>query len=181
MDRYEFLPMGRRRPWVIGAQLGLSLSLLALILIENPAEQIGLLMLIGVLINSFAATQDVAVDGMSIDLTAVREQGRLNAFMSFGKAVGWSVTAAISGVLLTTLGMKATAILAAAIASIAAPACQRPASREPRGHASASSRWSVFGGNSGRYLQYIRSIVSNRGDHDQSQQQYNYAVNGCAN
>ncbi len=26
MDRYEFLPMGRRRPWVIGAQLGLSLS-----------------------------------------------------------------------------------------------------------------------------------------------------------
>ena len=119
MDRYKFLPMGRRRPWVIGAQLGLSLSLLALMLIENPAEQVGLLMMIGVLINSFAATQDVAVDGMSIDLTPVREQGRLNAFMSFGKAVGWSVTAAVSGVLLTTLGMKATAILAAAVAGIA--------------------------------------------------------------
>jgi hypothetical protein len=88
MDRYEFLPMGRRRPWVIGAQLGLSLSLLALMLVENPVEQIGLLMLIGVLINSFAATQDVAVDGMSIDLTPVREQGRLNAFMSFGKGRG---------------------------------------------------------------------------------------------
>ena len=56
MDRYEYLSMGRRRPWVIGAQLGLTLSLLALMLIENPAEQIGLLMLIGVLINSFAAT-----------------------------------------------------------------------------------------------------------------------------
>ena len=73
MDRFEFLPMGRRRPWVIGAQLGLSLSLLSLMLIENPAEQIALLMLIGVLINSFAATQDVAVDGMSIDLTPMRE------------------------------------------------------------------------------------------------------------
>jgi len=118
MDRYEFLPMGRRRPWVIGAQLGLSLSLLALMLIEHPAEQIGLLMVIGVIINSFAATQDVAVDGMSIDLTPVREQGRLNAFMSFGKAVGWSVTAAVSGLLLTTLGMKATAILAAVVAGI---------------------------------------------------------------
>ncbi|NOR35832.1 MAG: MFS transporter, partial [Woeseiaceae bacterium] len=88
MDRYEFLPMGRRRPWVIGAQLGLSLSLLALMFVERPAEQIGLLMLIGVLINIFAATQDVAVDGMSIDLTPVREQGRLNAFMSFGKTIG---------------------------------------------------------------------------------------------
>jgi PAT family beta-lactamase induction signal transducer AmpG len=118
MDRYEFLPMGRRRPWVIGAQLGLSLSLLALMLVERPAEQIGLLMMIGVLINSFAATQDVAVDGMSIDLTPIREQGRLNAFMGFGKAVGWSVTAAASGVLLTTFGMKTTAIVAAAVAGL---------------------------------------------------------------
>ena len=118
MDRYEFLAMGRRRPWVLGAQLGLTLSLLALTLVERPAEQIGLLMLIGVIINSFAATQDVAVDGMSIDLTPVREQGRLNAFMSFGKAIGWSSTAAVSGILITSLGLKATAIVAAAVASL---------------------------------------------------------------
>jgi len=118
MDRFEFLSMGRRRPWVIAAQLGLSLSLLALMLIENPAEQIGLLMLVGVLINSFAATQDVAVDGMAIDLTPVNEQGRLNAFMSFGKAIGWSVTAAISGILLVSVGMKVTAIVASVVAAI---------------------------------------------------------------
>ncbi|MDH3615963.1 MAG: MFS transporter [Gammaproteobacteria bacterium] len=119
MDRYEFLPMGRRRPWVLGAQLGLSLSLLALMLIERPAEQIGLLMIIGVLINSFAATQDVAVDGMSIDLTPVREQGRLNAFMSFGKSIGWASTAAVTGVLLTTFGLGTTAIIAAAVSALA--------------------------------------------------------------
>lgn len=118
MDRYQYLPMGRRKPWVLGAQLGLTLSLLALMLIENPAEQIGLLMLIGVLINSFAATQDVAVDGMSIDLTPVNEQGRLNAFMSFGKAVGWSITAAVSGVLLVNFGMKTTAIVASVVAGL---------------------------------------------------------------
>ena len=117
MDRYEFLPMGRRRPWVIAAQLGLSLSLLALMLVENPAEQIGLLMLVGVLINSFAATQDVAVDGMSIDLTPTREQGRLNAFMSFGKAMGWASTSAVSGVMLVTVGLKATAIFASVVAA----------------------------------------------------------------
>jgi len=119
MDRYEFLPMGRRRPWVLGAQLGLSLSLLALVFIERPAEQIGLLMLIGMLINSFAATQDVAVDGMSIDLTPVREQGRLNAFMSFGKTIGWAATAAVTGVLLTSVGLKTTAIAASAVAALA--------------------------------------------------------------
>ncbi len=118
MDRYEFLPMGRRRPWVIAAQLGLSVSLLALMLIEDPVEQIKLLMLIGVLINCFAATQDVAVDGMSIDLTPTREQGSLNAFMSFGKAIGWAATAAVSGVMLVTWGMKVTAIVAAAVSGV---------------------------------------------------------------
>ncbi|HSM30372.1 MAG TPA: MFS transporter, partial [Woeseiaceae bacterium] len=119
MDRYEFLPMGRRRPWVLGAQLGLAISLLALMFIERPAEQIGLLMLVGMLINSFAATQDVAVDGMSIDLTPVREQGRLNAFMSFGKTIGWAATAAVTGVLLTNFGLATTALVAAAVAALA--------------------------------------------------------------
>jgi len=116
MDHYEFLPMGRRRPWVLVAQLGLTLSFFGLVFVENPAEQIGLLMLLGVLINVFAATQDVAVDGMSIDLTPVEEQGRLNAFMAFGKAVGWSLTAAVSGVLLVNFGLGVTAMVAAAVA-----------------------------------------------------------------
>jgi PAT family beta-lactamase induction signal transducer AmpG len=118
MDRYEFLPMGRRRPWVLAAQLGLALSLLALMLIEQPTEQMGLLMLIGFVVNSFAATQDVAVDGMAIDLTPLREQGRLNAFMSFGKAIGWSATAAVSGVLLETFGLGVAAIVASIGAGI---------------------------------------------------------------
>jgi PAT family beta-lactamase induction signal transducer AmpG len=118
MDRYKFLPMGRRRPWIIGAQLGLSLAFLALASIERPLEQMSMLMLIGVLINSFAATQDVAVDGMAIDLTPVREQVRLNAFMSFGKAMGWAATAAVSGVLLVTFGLTVTALVASAIAGL---------------------------------------------------------------
>jgi PAT family beta-lactamase induction signal transducer AmpG len=112
MDRFQYPAMGRRRPWVLGAQLGLSLSLLALMLVDDPANQMGTLMLVGILINIFAATQDVAVDGMAIDLTPVNEQGRLNAFMSFGKAAGWSIAAAVSGVLLVTFGMKVTAIVA---------------------------------------------------------------------
>ena len=106
IDRFQFPAMGRSRPWVLGAQLGLSLSLLSLMIVEDPVSQIGTLMLIGELINSFAATQDVAVDGIAIDLTPVNEQGRLNAFMSFGKAAGWSITAAVTGSLLVTFGLS---------------------------------------------------------------------------
>jgi PAT family beta-lactamase induction signal transducer AmpG len=56
----------------------------------------------------------VAVDGMSIDLVPLEEEGRLNAFMSFGKAVGWAVTSAVTGTLLVAYGIKVTALVCAA-------------------------------------------------------------------
>jgi len=118
MDRFQFLAMGRRRPWVLGAQLGMTLSFFGLVLVDNPVEQIGLLTVLGLLINVFAATQDVAVDGMAIDVTPVDEQGRLNGFMVFGKAIGWGVTSAVSGTMLVTFGMGVTAIAAAAVQTI---------------------------------------------------------------
>lgn len=118
MDRYQFLPMGRRRPWVLGAQLGMTLSFFGLILVDNPVEQIGLLMILGLLINVFAATQDVAVDGMAIDVTPVNEQGRLNGFMVFGKAIGWGITSAVTGTMLVKFGLGVTAIAAAAVQTV---------------------------------------------------------------
>lgn len=113
MDHFEFLPMGKRRPWVIGAQFGMVLSLLSLMILQDPVAQISLLTTIGFTINAFTATQDVAVDGMSIDLVPLEEEGRLNAFMSFGKAVGWAVTSAVTGTLLVVYGMKVTALVCA--------------------------------------------------------------------
>lgn len=118
MDHFEYLPMGARRPWVIGAQFGMVVSLLALAWLDDPAAQIGALTAIGFLINAFTATQDVAVDGMSIDLVPLEEEGRLNAFMSFGKAVGWAVTSAATGSLLVLFGIKVTAVVCGAGAAV---------------------------------------------------------------
>ncbi len=111
MDHFEYLPMGKRRPWVLAMQAGMVLSLLALGWVDDPANQVGLLSALGFLVNSFTASQDVAVDGMSIDLVPIEEEGRLNAFMSFGKAVGWAVTSAVTGTLLVVFGMKVTALV----------------------------------------------------------------------
>lgn len=118
MDRFAYRPMGGRRPWVLGAQFGLVLSLLALTTIHDPIAQIGLLTTLGVVINTFTATQDVAVDGMAIDLVPESEHGRINAFMSCGKAVGWAVTAAVSGTLLVKYGLAVTGVVAAAGAGL---------------------------------------------------------------
>ena len=117
MDHFEYLPMGKRRPWVLGAQLGMVFSLLALVLIDDPVGQIGLLTAIGFVINAFTASQDVAVDGMAIDLVPLEEEGRLNAFMSFGKTIGWALTSALTGTMLVVYGMPATAIVCSLFAA----------------------------------------------------------------
>ena len=40
MDHYEYLPMGKRRPWVLAMQLGMVVSLFGLGLVEDPASQV---------------------------------------------------------------------------------------------------------------------------------------------
>jgi len=115
MDRFQYPTMGLRRPWVLGAQLGMSLSLCLLTAVTDPLAQFGLLTAIAVIVNIFTATQDVAVDGMAIDLVPENEQGRINAFMTFGKAVGWTSAAALSGGLLGTRGLGAAGLVAAAV------------------------------------------------------------------
>jgi PAT family beta-lactamase induction signal transducer AmpG len=111
MDHWEFLPMGKHRPWVLGAHLGMGLSLIALMLLEDPVRQLVLLTAICMLINAFCAVQDVAIDGMEIDFVPVEEEGRLNGFMSFGKAMGAAVAAAATGSLLVVFGIGVTGVV----------------------------------------------------------------------
>ncbi len=111
MDRFSFPAMGRRRPWIMGAQAGLALSHLSLLFISDPLAQWQLLVIAGVLINSFAALQDVAVDGMAIDILPLDERGRANALMAFGQVVGYSGFGALAGWLLTSQGLATTAMV----------------------------------------------------------------------
>lgn len=111
MDRFSFPAMGRRRPWIMAAQGALALSHLALLFVTDPLAQWQLLVLAGVLINSFAALQDVAVDGMAIDILPLDERGRANALMAFGQVVGYSGFGALGGWLLSSYGLGTTALV----------------------------------------------------------------------
>jgi len=114
MDRYQFPAMGIRRPWVMGAQAGLMLALAALGLAPGGEGQFLAIMAIGTLANSFAAAQDVAVDGLAINVLPHREQGTANALMMFGQVIGTGVFGGLSGVLLARAGLATTALVAAA-------------------------------------------------------------------
>ena len=50
MDRFQYPTMGLRRPWVLGAQLGMSLSLCLLTAVTDPIAQFGLLTAIAVIV-----------------------------------------------------------------------------------------------------------------------------------
>jgi MFS transporter, PAT family, beta-lactamase induction signal transducer AmpG len=118
MDRFQFPAMGLRRPWILAAQLGMTLAMCSLVIIDDPLTQFTLLTILAAVVQGFAATQDVAVDGMAIDLVPEQEQGKVNAFMSFGKAIGWASAAAASGVMLSSFGLGLTAVVGASVCSI---------------------------------------------------------------
>lgn len=90
MDRYTFLPMGRRRSWVLFGQLGLVVSFLILGLVPNPLNNLSILMAAGFMVSFFGAFQDVATDGMAIDMVPVHEQARANGLMWGAKIMGIS-------------------------------------------------------------------------------------------
>ncbi|MEM1112218.1 MAG: MFS transporter [Pseudomonadota bacterium] len=121
MDRFSYLPMGRRRPWVIAAQGGLLLSMIGMGLTPDPTQQIAYLTAAGFIVNLFAAVQDVAVDGMAIDVLPLDERGRANAFMAFGQISGLSGSGAVSGLTLVHFGLPGACwLLALGIALILA-------------------------------------------------------------
>jgi PAT family beta-lactamase induction signal transducer AmpG len=95
MDRFTFLPMGRRRPWVLVGQLGLIISFIFMAFIKDPINNLSVLMMAGFWVSFFGAFQDVATDGMAIDIIPVNQQARANGFMWGSKIVGTSVSMAV--------------------------------------------------------------------------------------
>ena len=92
MDRFTFLPMGRRRPWVLVGQFGLMASFIFMAFISHPLDNLNVLMASAFCISFFGAFQDVAVDGMAIDVVPLDQQARANGVMWGAKTIGTSIS-----------------------------------------------------------------------------------------
>ena len=106
MDRYTILSMGRKRPWVIIGQLGLIISFLSIGLVQDPLNNLDGLMIAGFFISFFGAFQDVATDGMAVEVIPENEQARANGLMWGSKAMGVSLTLVIGTALINALGFS---------------------------------------------------------------------------
>jgi PAT family beta-lactamase induction signal transducer AmpG len=106
MDRFTYLPMGRRRPWVLFGQLGLIASFIAMAFVPDPLNNLNLFMAAAFAVGFFGAFQDVATDGMAIDVVPVSQQARANGFMWGSKIIGTSASLALGSWMLNKHGFS---------------------------------------------------------------------------
>ncbi len=119
MDRFTLLSMGRKRPWVIFGQMGLIISFINIGLVPDPLNNLSALMIAGFFISFFGAIQDVATDGMAVDVIPPIEQARANGLMWGSKTIGISASLVVGTWLINTFGFSvAVSSLSISVAAI---------------------------------------------------------------
>ncbi len=123
VDRYYWPGFGRRKSWIIPMQLLLAATCAAASLV-SPDNALGLLLFLVFLMNLFAATQDIAVDGLAVDLLGEDELGPGNAVQVVGYKLGMLMSGGLlvwasswigwSGLFLVMAGLVAATALACA-------------------------------------------------------------------
>ncbi len=118
MDLITIPSLGRRRPWIMFAQLMMAVTVLAILAIPDVTVDVELLAWIILIHSVFNSMQDVAVDALAVDLLDDHERGRANGLMYACKYGGVVIGAGvmprvIEGYGLTTALVVQTGILLA--------------------------------------------------------------------
>jgi len=121
VDRYWSPRIGKRKSWIIPLQIILFLTIFSASLVD-PSQGMTLLLVQVFLMNLAAATQDIAVDGLAVDILGDRELGYGNA----AQVVGYKAGMILSGGLLVWLssffGWKGYFLIMACAALLPLPA-----------------------------------------------------------
>lgn len=107
LDRYTYLPMGRRRAWIIGAQCALVLALVAGALLQPAAQDVAILSALGFFANAAATVQDVGIDSLAVDIMPEEERAGASGIMCGAQFLGVGLTSASAGWLLSSYGLAA--------------------------------------------------------------------------
>ncbi len=118
MDRYTYLPMGRKRPWIIVGQLGLVVSFIYMAFIPDPLNNLHQLMVAGFFVSFFGAFQDVATDGMAVDIIPAEQQAKANGFMWGSKVIGISLSLAIGSWLLNKYNFTSAILMLSSVIAL---------------------------------------------------------------
>lgn len=114
IDRYTFLAMGRRRAWIIGAQLLVAGSMLTGAALNPASSDIVTIAAIGFVANVAITFQDVGIDSLAVDIMQEEERARASSIMFGAQVLGIAATTGMVGFLLDNFGFR-EALLAAAL------------------------------------------------------------------
>ena len=107
------LPGGRRRPWILMAQIGMMATLFGLSRegLASPDQLTAWLLAH----NVFAALQDVATDALAVDVMPDRERGRANGIMYGAKYGGTALGGAGLALLIQDFGWSVGTLVQAGV------------------------------------------------------------------
>ena len=108
IDSVNFPAMGRRRPWILFAQLMMAVTLVVLAAQPGIFDNLDTLAWIFFLHNCFASLQDVSSDALGVDILLEHERGQVNGFMWGSKIIGVGFGSSVLGTLLVKTSMNYT-------------------------------------------------------------------------
>lgn len=109
--------LGRRRSWMLLAQLGMGAGLAGLAL-HDPTTQLATMVLCALLVAFASATQDIAIDAWRIEATDAERQGAMSAAYQLGYRLALIVAGAGCLFLAAEYGWRAAYLAMAALALI---------------------------------------------------------------
>ena len=150
VDQYGSAAFGRHKSWILPMQGGFVVLLVAIAFIDpHSLTGNGLYYLLGLLFlaNLFAATQDIATDGLAVQSLSPSERGFGNSIQVGGYRVGMVFGGGLLLLLVDALGWRqAFLLMAAAIVLVTIPVlCLRERGDFPvKGSAGAGGIWALF-------------------------------------
>ncbi|MEC7565415.1 MAG: MFS transporter [Planctomycetota bacterium] len=118
IDSIQLKSMGKRRPWILLAQLLMTISLVAILWAEPYmfGDNIDIelsyryLLVVFFIHNVFAVLQDVCTDAMAVDILPANEQGRVNGLMWASKLLGLGGGGALLATIMNEYGIRGAVI-----------------------------------------------------------------------
>lgn len=115
IDSMTIRSMGRRRAWMIGAQLMMAVSLLGLLLLGDLTSDLQMLGWMFFIHNCFASLQDVATDALAVDVLPANQQGKVNGLMWGSKLVGKAIGTMGFARVMSSYGLETAVLLQFAV------------------------------------------------------------------
>ena len=114
IDSFQFIGYGRRRPWIVIAQVIMAVTMIGIYIIEpylvgenmDIEKSADYLLWVFFAHNVFAVLQDVVSDALAVDILPESEQGSVNGAMWASKLIGTSGGAAILATVMNDYGIR---------------------------------------------------------------------------